>query len=67
MQKNYIWNPPTGSCQNDRYVGSIIDNSVIVCDEIIEETKTVLTKTSPTKTVQTKCNSTHFYIYWPFY
>ena len=49
--KDYVWNPATCSCKNSRYLASIIDNSVIRCDEIIgaeaelynEETKTVIT------------------------
>ena len=40
-EKDYIWNPATCSCKNGKYLASIIDNSVIKCDEIIEETKTV--------------------------
>ena len=41
--KYYIWNPATCSWKNDRYVASIIDNSVITHDDIIdaEETKTI--------------------------
>ena len=38
-----IWNPATCSCENGKYEGSIIDDSVITSDEIIEETKTVPT------------------------
>ena len=34
-EKDYIWNPGTGSCKNGKYLASIIDNSVITCDEII--------------------------------
>ena len=33
---DYIWNPASFSCENDNYLTSIIDNSVITCDEIIE-------------------------------
>ena len=48
-EKDYIWNPATCSSENFKYLASIIDNSVITCDEIIdaeaksydEETKTV--------------------------
>ena len=40
-KKDYIWNPDTCSCENSKYVWSFIDNSVITCDKIIEETKTV--------------------------
>ena len=44
-----FWNPPTCSCENSKYITSITDDSVIMCDEIIgteaksydEETKTV--------------------------
>ena len=27
--KDYIWNPATGSCENGKYLASIMDNSVI--------------------------------------
>ena len=39
-EKIYILNPATCSCKNGRkYVGSITDNSIVTCDDIIEETK----------------------------
>ena len=31
---HYIWNPATCSCENDKCLASIIDDSVITCDEI---------------------------------
>ena len=34
-EKDYIWNPATCSCKNSKYLRSIIDDSVITCDEII--------------------------------
>ena len=37
-EKNYIWNPATCSCENRKFLASIIDDSVITCDEIIKET-----------------------------
>ena len=48
-EKDYIWNPATGNCKNVKYLASIINDSVITFDEIIdaeatpydEETKTV--------------------------
>ena len=47
VSKNgYFWNPAICSCESDKYAGSIGD-SVVICDEIIEETKTI-----PTKTIQ---------------
>ena len=42
-RKDYIWNPATYSCENSKYVGSTIDDSVITSDEIMEETRTVPT------------------------
>ena len=43
-EKDYIWNPATCSCENGKYLAIIMDDSVITCDEIIEEeTKTVTT------------------------
>ena len=35
-EKDCIWNPATCNCENGKYLASIIDNSVIMCDEIIE-------------------------------
>ena len=31
-EKGYIWNPARCSCENGKYLGSIIDNLVITCD-----------------------------------
>ena len=43
-EKDYIWDPCTFSCKNVKYSAAcIIDNSVITCDEIIQETKAVAT------------------------
>ena len=41
--KIYVWNLATCSCENGKYLASIVDNSVIMCDEIIEAegTKTI--------------------------
>ena len=33
-KKYYIWNLATSSCENGKYVGSIIGDPVITCDEI---------------------------------
>ena len=49
-------NPVTCSCENGKCIGSVIDDSVIMCDEIIEETKNILTKTVLTKTVPRNFN-----------
>ena len=49
-KKGYLWNPATYSCENGKNKRSI-DDSVVVWDEIIEETKTIPTKSTSTKTV----------------
>ena len=50
-------NATTCSCENGKYLASIMDDSVIKFVENIETTKTV-----PAKTVPTKSTSTNFYI-----
>ena len=47
-------NPSICTCENGKYLGSIIGDSVIVHDEIIAVTKTVPTKIVPAKTIPTK-------------
>ena len=43
-ERDYISNPAICSCENGKYLASIINNAVIMCDEIIDaETKTVTT------------------------
>ena len=42
-EKDYIWNPSSCSCGNGKYLANIIDDSVIMCDEILEGMKTVPT------------------------
>ena len=37
-KKDYVWNPSTCIRENDRYLKSIADTSVIVCSEIINAT-----------------------------
>ena len=50
-ERDYIWNPATCSCKNGKYLASIIDDSVITCNEIIEETKTVITNFNETNAI----------------
>ena len=40
-EKCYIWNLAPYSCKNGKYVGSITDDSLITCGEVIEKTNTV--------------------------
>ena len=55
MFKKYIWNPPTCSCKNCKYLASSIDDSVVTSDEINEETKTV-----PTILIEKMCKTRNF-------
>ena len=43
-EKDYTWNPSICSCENGKNLGSIIGDSVIMCDKIIEAIKTIPTK-----------------------
>ena len=35
-EKDYVWNPATCNCENGKHLASIINDSAITCDEIIE-------------------------------
>ena len=61
-EKDYIWNLATCNCENSKYLASIIDDSVIKCDEIID---TVI-KTVSATIVPTKSTSTNLYILLAF-
>ena len=62
FEKAYIWNPASSSYKNSKYLASSIDNSLIICEEIIdaeansydEETKTVTTNLKKLKSVKQK-------------
>ena len=51
--KNYFWNPSTCTSECGKHLGSITGNSVITCNEIIEATKPISTKTVPMKFIPT--------------
>ena len=38
-EKGHIWNPATFCYENERYAKSIIDDSIVKCDEITEKKK----------------------------
>ena len=65
--KDYFWNPPTCNFENGKYLASIMDDSVITCDEIIEsydrETKTVPTNFNEKNIT---CRTPNFYILLAF-
>ena len=37
-EKDYVQNPATCNCENGKCSGSSLNDSTIMCDEIIEET-----------------------------
>ena len=71
MKKNYFWNPATCSYENEKYLASIMDDSAIICDEVIDveaksndkETKTVTVNFNEKKA---SCKMQNFYILLAF-
>ena len=63
FEKDYIWNPTTSSCENVKHLASVIDDSVITCDEIKEETKTAPTNFNVKKVT---CKTQNVYILLEF-
>ena len=55
-EKVHVWNPRTCASKIDKYLKSIIYNSVVIWDEIVEVKKTIATKPFPTKTITTNFN-----------
>ena len=35
-EKDYVWNPATCNCENGKYLASIMDDSAIICDKVID-------------------------------
>ena len=66
-EKYYIWNPSTCSCENGKYLPSIMDDSATICDEVIEshnkKTKTFTTNFNEKKAISKTQN---FYILLAF-
>ena len=61
MWRNYVWNPATCNRENGKYLASIMDDSVIVCDEIIEETVPINLKKN-----KANCKTQNLYILLAF-
>ena len=66
-EKKYIWNPSTCNFENGKYLASIMDDSAITCDQIIEsyddETKTISTNFN-VKKQPVKCKISIFYLHF---
>ena len=55
-QKECIRNPSTHTSRNGKYLRIIIGDSLITCGQIIEVTKIIPTKATPSKTVPKNLN-----------
>ena len=66
--KKIFWNPATCNCENGKYLASIMDDSVIICDEVIksydEEIKTIPTYFNK-KNI--KCKTQNVYVLLDFF
>ena len=65
--KNYVWNPATCNCENEKYLARIMDDSVITCDEVTESYNGKI-KTIPTRIwwKNITCKAQIFYILLAF-
>ena len=67
-EKDYIWNPSTCGCENGKYLGSVMDDSAIMRDEVIQsydkETKTVPTNFNEKKKKSVKRRIVIFYLHF---
>ena len=61
--KDCIWNPGTCSCQNEKYLASIMDDSAITCDETTK--KKIISNKFWWKKLSYKMKISIFYL--PFY
>ena len=52
-KNDYIQNPSACICENGKYLKSIVDNSILVCNEIIKAADNV--SSNVTNTISTKC------------
>ena len=63
-KEDYIWNPSTCTCKNNKHLESDIDDSVITCDEIIDVIRSEPRKLWYYKNVT--CTMDNFYILFAF-
>ena len=54
FKKNYNWNPSSCVCENSRYLKSIVEYSVVVCDEIISVMDSVSANVTNTISTNTR-------------
>ena len=66
IEKRLYWNTVTCSCENGKYLSSIIDNSVITCDKIIDAEANSYDKETSFNTRKAACKTLNFYIFVVF-
>ena len=59
-EKDYVWNPARCNCENVKYIGSIMGDSVIIRDEITYSEEKSFNLKNKT------CKTQHFYILLAF-
>ena len=52
--KKITWNTATSSCENGKYLASIMDDSAIICDEVLKSHNEEI-KTTPTNFNENIC------------
>ena len=57
-EKDYVWNSSTCNCENGKCSANIMDNSAIMCDEVIESYE----KETNFKEKKATCKTQNFYI-----
>ena len=67
-EKDYAKNPATCSCENGKYLATIMDDSAITFDQIIdwndEETKATPTNVNEKKATCKTCKISMFYLHF---
>ena len=61
-EKDYVWNPATCNCKNEKKLASVMDDSAIMCDETVEETVPINLNEN-----KVNCKTQNFYILLHFY
>ena len=64
-EKDYVWNPATCNCENGKYLASIMEDSTITCNEVIESYDEEI-KIIPTNFNEKKVVCKSFYILLAF-
>ena len=67
IKKYQVWNPAASNCENKKYLSSILNDSAIICDEVIESYNEEM-KTIPTNFNEKKASyeTQNVYIFLSF-